>query len=174
MKYNISVSERRSKKRYHLNQGAYVAFNPYYTQIGPIINICHSGLACHYFIESDQNIMDETDSFISIKNNLFLVENIPINTISNYEIDCENSNYLKMMYCGVKFKQLTFEQFRQLDDFIIYNSTDETSDRRSNYIRRSKFNSKKTHLEVFDYSNNYKFIDRRENQDRRKHFKNFF
>ncbi len=141
MSYNRGNDDRRKRLRYYLQKGAYAAFSPHYIKLGPVVNIGLGGFGCHYFIDRDQEY-DQDESFVSLRNNKFIVRDIPFHISSDYEIACEDSYYLKMMYCGVKFGQLTFEQFRKLDDFIIYNTVDIATDRRAALQRRSKGNHK--------------------------------
>lgn len=135
MQYLREVKDRRKRNRYRLQQGAYAAFTPHFIKLGPIVNISLCGLACHYFIDRDQ-WEASPEPFVSLRNNSFIVKELPVTVVCNFEMDMEESHYLKMMYCGVKFGQLSFEQFKALDDFIIYNTVDIISDRRSSLQRR--------------------------------------
>ncbi|MBU0992702.1 MAG: hypothetical protein KJ737_09440 [Proteobacteria bacterium] len=137
MKYHREGTDRRKRNRYRLQQGAYAAFSPYYIKLGPIVNISLGGFACHYFIDRDQRD-DLVEPYVSLRNNQFFIRDIPVKGVCNFEINMEESHYLKMMYCGVQFGQLTFEQFKAIDEFIIYNTLDILSDRRSAIQRRSR------------------------------------
>ena len=139
MKFERSQKDRRKRNRYFLQQGAYAAFSPYYVKLGPILNIGLGGFGCHYFIDRDQQ-NDLVEPYVSLRNNHFLIRDIPVKLVCEFEVNSEESHYLKMMYCGVKFGPLTFEQFKAIDEFIIYNSTDIITDRRSAVQRRTKHN----------------------------------
>jgi hypothetical protein len=140
MKFERSQKDRRKRNRYFLQQGAYAAFSPYYVKLGPIVNIGLGGFGCHYFIDRDQE-NDLVEPYVSLRNNRFFIRDIPVKLVSEFEINSEASHYLKMMYCGVRFGALTFEQFKAIDEFIIYNSTDIVMDRRSAVQRRTRNNN---------------------------------
>lgn len=135
MNHHREVKDRRRHNRYRLQHGAYAAFTPHFIKLGPIVNISLSGFACQYFIDKDQN-KDPYEPFVSLRNNAFIVQDLPVMVICNFEMNMEESRYLKMMYCGVQFGQLSFEQFKALDDFIIYNTVEILSDRRASTQRR--------------------------------------
>ena len=146
MKIERSKKDRRKRHRYLLQRGAYAAFSPYYIKLGPIVNIGLGGFGCHYFIDRDQQ-NDLVEPYVSLRNNQFFIRDIPVKVVSEFEINSEDSHYLKMMYCAVRFGPLSFEQFKAIDEFIIYNSTDIIMDRRS-AVQRRTHHSNFTHYEL--------------------------
>lgn len=161
-------TDRRKRSRFFLQQGAYAAVSPYFLKLGPIVNISLGGIGFHYFIDRDQK-SDFKESIVSLRNNKFTIKGLPFDLVSDFEINSEDSFYLKMMYCGIKFNQLTFEQFKQLDDFIIYNTIDIYSDRRSIIKRRAKKMQRKIPVPTESWFRLSDDADRRMVYDRRNY-----
>ena len=165
---NSTKTDRRKRSRFYLQQGAYAAISPYFLKLGPIVNISLGGIGFHYFIDRDQR-NDFKESVVSLRNNKFVIHNLPFEPVSDFEINAEDSFYLKMMYCGIKFGQLTFDQFKLLDDFIIYNTVDIFSDRRSVVKRRARNIRRKIPVPTESWFQQHDNLDRRLVYDRRNY-----
>lgn len=114
--------ERRKHKRFKAAQGAYAVLGPKTSKLGQIKDISMGGLAFKYLTdEARSNGTGELD--IIIRQNSLCVKNIPIQTVSDFELARENAfSTVRLRQQGVQFGNLTSDQTSQLE-FILKHHT---------------------------------------------------
>ena len=115
--------ERRKSKRYKAAYGAYAVVGPETSKLGQIKDISMSGLAFKYLADEARpnNCSGKLD--IIVRQNRFCVKNIPIQTISDFEVAKENVfSTVRLRQQGVQFGELTPDQISQLE-FILKHHT---------------------------------------------------
>ena len=110
--------ERRRNKRFRVQEGAIAVIRPKSTELGPIIDLSESGLAFRY-IAGDEPSSQSIEHDILFGINGFYLEGITIKTISDYEIQNEESLAKTVMRRrSVEFQDLTDTQKSQLEYFL--------------------------------------------------------
>ena len=114
--------ERRKHKRFKAAQGAYAVLGPEKSKLGQIKDISMGGLAFQYLAdEARPNGAGELD--IIIRQNNYSIKNIPIQTVSDFELTRENAfSTIRLRQQGVQFGKLTSDQTSQLE-FILKHHT---------------------------------------------------
>ena len=119
---HMNSFERRKNKRFKAAQGAYAVLGPETSKLGQIKDISMGGLAFKYLAdEARSHGAGELD--IIIRQNCFCVKNIPIQTVSDFELAKENAfSTVRLRQQGVQFADLTPDQASQLE-FILKHHT---------------------------------------------------
>ena len=114
--------ERRKNIRFKAAQGAYAVLGPETSKLGQIKDISMGGLAFKYLAdEARSNGAGELD--IIIRQNCLCVKNIPVQTVSDFELARENAfSTVRLRQQGVQFVELTSDQTSQLE-FILKHHT---------------------------------------------------
>jgi hypothetical protein len=112
------LDERRLKKRFKAEEGAFAALVDQESRLGQIKDISLRGLSFRY-IDSREKLENACELKIILgKRGLFL-DKVPFKKISDFEIESEFSfSTVKMRQIGLEFGVLTAEQKRQLQRFI--------------------------------------------------------
>lgn len=108
--------ERRKHKRFQAWNGAFVALGPYSLKLGQIVNMSMGGLAFRY-IGSRKPSKMKTESKIFIDNG-FCLDDVPLETVSDFEAKQGSFASLVMRQSGVQFGKLTRDQESELEYFI--------------------------------------------------------
>jgi hypothetical protein len=108
--------ERRKHKRFQAWNGAFVALGPFSLKLGQIVNMSMGGLAFRYIGSSEPSRM-KTESKIFI-DNAFCLDNVPLETVSDFEAKQSSFASLVMRQSGVQFGKLTPDQRSELKYFI--------------------------------------------------------
>jgi len=110
--------ERRTHRRFKVQEEAYAALNNGSLKIGQIQNISKGGLAFRYLANEKQS-EGSYKAYIFKTDNDFFIENLLFNTISDVHIDLEiPSGTVSKRQCRGQFGELTQSQMLQLDYFI--------------------------------------------------------
>ena len=114
--------ERRKYRRFKAVQGAYAVLGPETSKLGQIKDISMGGLAFKYLAdEARSDGAGELD--IIIRQDCLCVKNIPIQTVSDFELARENAfSTIRLRQQGVQFVELTSDQTSQLE-FILKHHT---------------------------------------------------
>ncbi len=114
--------ERRKHKRFKAAQGAYAVLGPETSKLGQIKDISMGGLAFKYLAdEARPNSAGDLD--IVIRQNNYCIKNIPIQTVSDFELARESAfSTVRLRRQGVQFGKLTSDQMSQLE-FVLKNHT---------------------------------------------------
>ena len=115
MKNGEEWVERRKHKRFRVQEGVYVIFQPY--PVGRLIDIGMDGLTFEYVsIKKPSKMESELD--IAMTNNAVSLRNVPCKILSDFEVEDVPSNPLSIRQCRVQFRDLTQHQISKLGDFI--------------------------------------------------------
>ena len=119
---HMNPFERRKNQRFKAAQGAYAVLGSVTSKLGQIEDISMGGLAFKYLAdEARSNGTGELD--IIIRQNRLCVKNIPIQTVSDFELARENAfSTVRLRQQGVQFVELTSDQASQLE-FILKHHT---------------------------------------------------
>lgn len=122
-KQHMNHFERRKHKRFKATQGAYAVLGPEISKLGQIKDISMGGLAFKYLAdEARPNGAGELD--IIIRQNSFYVKEIPIQTVSDFELARENAfSTVRLRQQGVQFSKLTSDQTSQLELFLKHHTS---------------------------------------------------
>ena len=114
--------ERRKNIRFKADYGAYAVVGAESSKLGQIKDISMSGLAFKYLAdEARPDAPAELD--ILIRQDFFCIKNIPIQTISDFELARENAfSTVRLRQQGVRFGELTPEQTSSLE-FVLKHHT---------------------------------------------------
>jgi hypothetical protein len=115
MKNGEERVERRKHKRFRVQEGAYVIFQPY--TVGRLIDIGMDGLTFEY-VSIKQPSKMESELVIAMTNNAFSLRNVPCKILSDFKVEDVSSNLLSIRQCRVQFRDLTQHQISKLGDFI--------------------------------------------------------
>jgi len=121
--------ERREHERFVPKTSVFVVFRPEFSKIGPVKDISRGGLRCKYLHPVDENTpAGKTSQLIDIflSNNGFHLSNIPCNLIYDVRPDNDQVSFmpdLMARQCGLKFDQLTKEQEKQINHFLMKHTT---------------------------------------------------
>ena len=107
--------ERRTHKRFHTDDGAFVFFSSKPAMSGRILDVSSAGIAFTYLASKRRTDESFNLDMWSSKYGLRF-EGIPVKTISDFKQPGETSNSSRR--CGVRFEQLTEKQQIQLEEFI--------------------------------------------------------
>jgi hypothetical protein len=108
--------ERRKHKRFQAWNGAFVGLGPYSLKLGQIVNMSMGGLAFRYIGSSKPSKM-KTRSKIFVDNG-FCLDDVPLETVSDFEAKQKPFASLVMRESGVQFGELTHDQKSQLRYFL--------------------------------------------------------
>lgn len=110
--------ERRKSKRFPVQSGAYVVFNPKSNLQGQIVDISLDGLAV-LFTQKEEWFSKSLELSILINEDDLCLRKIPAEIVSSFAIASDMvSGSEDMQRYGVKFGELTSEQKLQLEHFI--------------------------------------------------------
>ena len=112
------LAERRKRKRFQVQNGAFAVVRPEFTRLGQIVNISHEGLAFQYAVTSTQeNRASELDIFLA--GDGFYLEKMSFETVSDRRATRKSSKgFLPLRRCSVRFKDITGTQIARLEYFI--------------------------------------------------------
>jgi hypothetical protein len=114
--------ERRKHKRYKVDAGALVLLGWYYEKVGRMIDISEGGLAFRYTPQGKEQ--DESDLTIVLSETNFYLDEVPIKTISDFELaEGISATTITPRRRGVQFTNPTGSQRAQIE-FFINNYTD--------------------------------------------------
>ena len=116
MTYRKEWVERRKHKRFHIPRVAFVALAPVNTKLGQVIDISMGGLAFRY-IGGKKPSKRSTELRIFTDND-FCLDEVPFETISDFETYQIPFTSIIMRRSGVHFGQLTQNQRSRLEYFI--------------------------------------------------------
>jgi hypothetical protein len=109
--------ERRKYKRFTVTTDASVAFVPYFSKQGRIIDISEGGLAFRY-ISGKKGFWREFIAILIDRFDFFL-KDIPFQIVSDFQVRRVNFFGVKpIRRCGGKFGNLTSSQTAKLEYFI--------------------------------------------------------
>jgi hypothetical protein len=109
--------ERRKHKRYRVDSGALVLVGWYYERVGRMIDISEGGLAFHYTPHGE--VQDESDLTIVLSEANFYLEEVPVNTISDFQLaEGISAATITPRRRGVQFINPTGSQRAQIEFFI--------------------------------------------------------
>jgi hypothetical protein len=119
MSLNQNQTERRQHERYQVPNLIVALPKKSSAQIARIINISKGGMAVRYLDQDDW--LGPANKIDVLANSDFFMTNIPISSVRDYKIDNDISfSIISERQCCLKFGQLTLEQQKQLDEFIIH------------------------------------------------------
>ena len=125
MAANQGMVERRKHKRYQAQDGAIAAFRNHAIKVGQIMDISLGGLSFQYIDEGEQP-KKSFDLDIFLTENVFRIESVPAQTISDFEIVSEVPySSVKIRRHGAEFGELTQKQVSQLHYFFQNHTTGE-------------------------------------------------
>ena len=112
---NKSFPERRSDKRHRAKEGSYVVID---TRIGQLADISKGGLAFVYLADKEQ-LQDSLEIDLFCTDQKFYIEKLAVQTVTD-QLFSETSDFSSTVLRrrGVRFTELTNEQFALLDKFI--------------------------------------------------------
>jgi c-di-GMP-binding flagellar brake protein YcgR len=111
------VVERRKYKRFPVNADTSVAFAPYISKQGRIIDISEGGIAFRY-ISGKKCLWQEWIAILIDRFSLFL-KDVPFQAVYDFRISRVNFFGVKpIRRCGGKFRDLTSAQTAKLEYFI--------------------------------------------------------
>jgi len=111
------ILERRKHKRFTVSGGSSVAFVPYFSKQGQIIDISEGGLSFRY-ISGEKCLWREFIAILIDRMDL-LLKDVPFKTVSDFKIKHVNFFGVKSIRrCGGKFEDLTSAQTAKLEYFI--------------------------------------------------------
>ncbi|MFO7559416.1 MAG: PilZ domain-containing protein [Desulfobacterales bacterium] len=111
------IVERRKHKRFAVMEGANMAFVPYFSKQGPVIDISEGGLAFRY-ISAKKILWRELIAILIDRMELFL-KDVPFKTV--YDLKMKHVNFFgvkSIRRCGGEFGELTSSQTAKLEYFI--------------------------------------------------------
>ncbi len=112
--------ERRKHERYEVQEDAFAMVTPLSDKKGEIVDISHGGLALQYAPgEEDPKVSVEIDLFLHIflKDISFCLLRVPIETVSDVELECEESS-ASLRRRSVQFGAMSQSQRSELEFFI--------------------------------------------------------
>ena len=113
------IADRRRKKRYIVKDGAFAALINQNQRLGQIRDISLVGLSFRYIDGDEQFHPDSVLKIILAGCGLYL-DNLPYEPVNDYEIDYGNTfSFIKVRQMHLAFGELTQQQIRRLDQFII-------------------------------------------------------
>ena len=120
------IIERRTQKRYLVEEGAFASLRGGVTKLGQIMDISKGGLAFRYIDIGDRpNSTFEIDIYVE-KNDGFHLEKVPSKSVSDSQlINNVPFSSIVMRRHGVSFEELTDNHRNQLKYFIDSHTTDE-------------------------------------------------
>jgi hypothetical protein len=119
MPLNQNQTERRQHERYQVPNLVVALPKKSSAQIARIVNISKGGMAVRYLDQDDW--LGPANKIDVLANSDFFMTNIPISSVRDYKIDNDISfSIISERQCCLKFGQLTLEQQKQLDEFILH------------------------------------------------------
>jgi hypothetical protein len=112
------LAERRKRKRFQVQRGAFAVIRPEFTKLGQIIDISHDGLAFQYPVTANQEDgAFELDIFLTGEG--FYLERMSFETVSDRGATRKSpKTFIPLRRCSVHFKDLTDIQIARLEYFI--------------------------------------------------------
>lgn len=111
------IEERRKHERFTVREGVSVAFVPYLSKQGQIIDISEGGLSFRY-ISGKKGLWREFIAVLIDRMDFFL-KDVPFKTVYDFKIKHVNFFGVKSIQrCGGKFGELTSVQTAKLEYFI--------------------------------------------------------
>lgn len=114
--------EKRKYERFRAKEGAYAAISPASHKLGQIVNISMGGLVFKYIDNAppqEEEASDPRNEMISLGSSGQFVDSLPFKTIEEKEFsDPSSFSFLKMKLKRIEFKELTFDQIFQIENFI--------------------------------------------------------
>ncbi len=111
------IVERRKHKRFTVMEGANMAFAPYFSKQGQVLDISEGGLAFRY-ISGKKILWRELIAILINRMELFL-KDVPFKTV--YDLKVKHVNFFgvkSIRRCGGEFGALTSAQTAKLEYFI--------------------------------------------------------
>jgi len=118
MPFNQNQTERRRHERYQVPNLIVALPKKSSAHIARIINISKGGMAVKYLDQNDW--LGSANKIDVLANSDFFMTNIPINAVHDFKVENDVSfSIITERQCCLKFGQLTPEQMKQLDEFIV-------------------------------------------------------
>lgn len=117
---NLKIVDRRKQKRFRAPDGAFTILwqEPHLTLLGKILDIGRGGFSFRY-LGGKQQMLTPSEVEIVLHTHNFHLQNIPVKTISNVEVEDKMGNGSKTTRrCSVRFAGLSEEQKFELEHFI--------------------------------------------------------
>jgi len=122
------VVERRERKRFSAQGGAFAILRPHFYKRGQIVDVGPGGLAFRYTTSIEQPY-EAFESEISLDifspdyhtsgaKISFSLSGVPIKIISDFEIARISFGSIAQRRCGVQFEELTYAQKSKIECFI--------------------------------------------------------
>jgi hypothetical protein len=116
--------ERRKRKRFRVQNDAFVVLISNETKVGSLRDIAMDGLAFHYIGRQESLNESAKLGVFSANHDLFLYK-VPCKIISDSKIYARQPNPITRRRCGVQFGELTEDQISELKYFIANHTTSE-------------------------------------------------
>ncbi|MBE9520699.1 MAG: PilZ domain-containing protein [Proteobacteria bacterium] len=118
MTIDSSQTERRKHERYQVPNLVVALPKKSSAQIARIINISEGGMAVRYLDQNDW--LGPANKIDVLANSNFFMTNIPISSVRDFKVENDISfSIISERQCCLKFGELTPEQHKQLDEFIL-------------------------------------------------------
>lgn len=119
--------DRRSSRRFKVDEGAFAALSPESSIMGQLDDISKGGLSFKYIVHEDQSAeMEATHVFVGI--NGFYLEKMPYKVVEDVQVENNSSlSSINMRRRRLQFVDLTMNQTAQLDYFL-KNRTDNSEE----------------------------------------------
>jgi len=117
--------ERRQRKRFKAEEGAFAALVDQESRLGQIKDISSHGLSFRY-IDSNEKLKNASELKIILGQRGLYLDNVPFRIIFDFEIESEFSfSTVQMRQIGLEFGKLTVEQRNRLNRFIKHHTIGE-------------------------------------------------
>jgi c-di-GMP-binding flagellar brake protein YcgR len=116
------VAEQRKYTRFSVPDNAYAALGPTFTKVGKIKDISIGGLALEYLTDEDIGL-ENTQVDVFLRGEEFHISKIPCQLVYDLTLELSegnqvSANNLMRKRCGVRFRTLTKNRRKQLEQFI--------------------------------------------------------
>ena len=112
------TDERRTNRRFKVDEGAFAALSPDSSIMGQLDNISRGGLSFKYIVHEDQSAeMEATHVFVGI--NGFYLEKMPYKVVEDIQVENNSTlSSINMRRRRLEFVDLSLNQAAQLDYFL--------------------------------------------------------
>ena len=115
---NKETAEQRKYRRYRAKEGAVAAIRCAGVNVGDIIDISNGGLSFSY-VNLDHDAKGPCELDIFMRNNGFLIKDVPFKTVSDFDMDNELPfSSITFKRQSVRFCKLNRRQRSDLEYFI--------------------------------------------------------
>jgi len=119
MSLNQNQTERRQHERYQVPNLVVALPKKSSAQIARIINISKGGMAVRYLDQNDW--LGSANKIDVLANSDFFMTNVPISSVRDYKVENDISfSIISERQCCLEFGELTPEQQKKLDEFIVH------------------------------------------------------